>query len=74
MVFVPVLDEATSQLGLDMEHKLYTKCRHLDITLLSVGHRDTLKQFHDVQLRLLGQGGAWGLEEIHPKLCQHWFV
>ena len=62
---VAVLDEATSQLGLGMERKLYAKCRDLDITLLSVGHRDTLRQFHDVELRLNGQDVTWSLQEIH---------
>ncbi len=61
-VFV-VLDEATSQVSLEMEERLYGLCRLLGITVLSVGHRDSLRQFHDKVLRLDGRGG-WTLEDI----------
>jgi ABC-type uncharacterized transport system fused permease/ATPase subunit len=60
---VVVLDEATSQLSMSMEEKLYTRCKQLAITIVSVGHRDTLRQFHDVELRLRTDR-TWSLTPI----------
>jgi ABC-type uncharacterized transport system fused permease/ATPase subunit len=64
MLFCVVLDEATSQVGLSMEQHLYTKCRRLDITLLSVGHRDSLRQFHQRELHIDGTSGGWQMTDI----------
>lgn len=61
------LDEATSQIGLEAEHKMYVKCRELGITLLSVGHRDSLRQYHHIELHLEG-GGNWTLRPITDNL------
>ena len=47
-----VLDEATSQIGIDMERYVYEKCLQLKITVVSVGHRDSLRQFHDMELHI----------------------
>lgn len=57
-VSLSVLDEATSQVSLDMECILYMRCRRLNITLLSVGHRSSLRQFHQQELRI-ENGGKW---------------
>ncbi|KAL3874416.1 hypothetical protein ACJMK2_037433 [Sinanodonta woodiana] len=58
-----VLDEATSQVGLDAEKDLYRMCRELNITVMSVGHRDSLRECHDIELHLDGKGG-WSLRPI----------
>lgn len=58
-----VLDEATSQIGLADEKKMYTKCQELAITVLSVGHRDSLLQFHDIELHF-EDGGDCSLRTI----------
>ena len=58
-----MLDEATSQIGVDAENLLYNLCRDQGITLVSVGHRHSLRQHHDMELHLDGQGG-WSLTDI----------
>ena len=60
---IVVLDEATSALTLQQQTRFYTHCKSLGITLISVGHRESLKRFHDAQLVLLGNG-RWSLENI----------
>lgn len=62
-----VLDEATSQIGVDLERVLYTKCQELGITLMSVGHRKTLREFHQLELRLQGRGN-WTIQPITDSL------
>jgi len=52
-----VLDEATSQVSIALEQRLYEHCLHLGITLLSVGHRSTLQSFHQMELCFREQGG-----------------
>ena len=61
--YIVVLDEATSQIGVQMESKLYSLCRMLGITVISVGHRDSLRQYHNMVLHLDGAGG-WTLNNI----------
>ena len=58
-----MLDEATSQIGVAMERVLYEHCATLGITLLSVGHRDTLREFHHMELNI-ETGGSWSLKPI----------
>ncbi|XP_064623835.1 lysosomal cobalamin transporter ABCD4-like [Lineus longissimus] len=58
-----VLDEATSAIGLTAERAMYEKCHEFGITVISVGHRDSLKAYHDCQLHLDGKGG-WTLNDI----------
>lgn len=60
---ITVLDEATSQIGVDLERVLYSKCQELGITLMSVGHRKTLREFHQLELRLQGRGN-WTIQPI----------
>ncbi len=62
-----MLDEATSQIGTAMEEKLYGMCRRLGITVISVGHRDTLRQYHDMVLKIDGQG-TWNLSDINARV------
>ncbi|XP_078263012.1 lysosomal cobalamin transporter ABCD4 [Rhinoraja longicauda] len=55
-----VLDEATSALTEETEAELYHICKHLEMTVVSVGHRSSLEKFHDSVLHLLGDG-KWEL-------------
>lgn len=58
-----LLDEATSALSLDVEEQLYKACLKHNITLVSVGHRETLMKYHNSLLTLDGSGG-WTKESI----------
>lgn len=51
-----ILDEATSALDVQNEAKLYHLLRTTQTTFISVGHRSSLIQYHDVLLELDGQG------------------
>jgi len=51
-----ILDEATSALDVDNEKALYNTLSQLDITYISVGHRPTLKAYHDKILFMHGDG------------------
>jgi len=55
-----VLDEATSALDVSTEKHLYNLLSQREMALVSVGHRPTLRGFHDTVLELDGQGG-WKL-------------
>ena len=55
-----ILDEATSALDIKTEHYLYNLLKEREIALVSVGHRPTLKEFHDSVLELKGEG-KWSL-------------
>lgn len=60
---VALLDEATSALDTSTESKLYSICKDFGITVSSVGHRRSLRQFHDFELNLDGEGG-WEFKKI----------
>ena len=62
---IAFLDEATSALDEPNERLLYERLRELKIAYVSVGHRSTLKQFHDYLL-MLHVGGRWELDPIEP--------
>jgi len=51
---VVVLDEATSALDVETESRLYALLRDREVSFISVGHRPTLKDFHDTVLELSG--------------------
>ena len=55
-----VLDEATSALDVATEDRLYKLLQARDLSVISIGHRPTLKAYHDSVLALDGQGG-WQL-------------
>ena len=64
---VAFLDEASSALSIDSEAKLYEECLKKNIQIISIGHRPTLRNFHD-KILLIGLGnGAWKLEDIEKK-------
>ncbi|ACK65393.1 ABC transporter domain protein [Rippkaea orientalis PCC 8801] len=58
-----ILDEATSALDVANEQILYEKLSHQGTTYISVGHRPTLKQYHQ-QLLEIFEGGSWDLKTI----------
>ena len=49
-----ILDEATSSLDVKNEKLLYTQLKETSITYISVGHRSTLKEYHQHILHLKG--------------------
>jgi len=55
-----ILDESTSALDVENEDAMYDMCKQLGIGLVSVGHRDSLLQHHNILLNLDGKGG-WAL-------------
>ncbi len=55
-----VLDEATSALDVKIEKHLYKLLKDRDLSVISVGHRPTLIEFHDSVLQLVGDG-SWRL-------------
>ena len=57
---VVVLDEATSALDVSTEKHLYKLLTQRELSFVSVGHRPTLKEFHDTVLELDGLGN-WKL-------------
>lgn len=59
-----ILDEATSALDVDNEKALYQTLLNGGTTYISVGHRNTLKQYHQ-QLLKITEGGEWELKEIN---------
>ncbi|XP_020629474.1 ATP-binding cassette sub-family D member 4-like isoform X2 [Orbicella faveolata] len=60
---VALLDEATSALDVASETRLYSSCKQLGITVVSVGHRKSLRELHDFILKLDGEGG-WEFKKI----------
>ena len=55
-----VLDEATSALDVATVDHLYALLRQRELAVISIGHRPTLKDYHDTVLELSGDGG-WRL-------------
>lgn len=52
-----IMDESTSALDIDLEAQCMRNCIARGITMLSVGHRPTLLQYHQQLLELDGHGG-----------------
>ena len=55
-----VLDEATSALDIKTEQLLYNLLKKRDLSVISVGHRPSLIEFHSSVLELSGKG-SWRL-------------
>ena len=51
-----ILDECTSSCSVQVEQMLYRRCRELGIAFVTICHRPALKEFHDLQLNLIGDG------------------
>jgi ATP-binding cassette subfamily D (ALD) protein 4 len=62
-----VLDESTSALSLEDEAGVYALLKQRGISVISVGHRPSLRPFHRLHLQL-GKNGTWRLdaEEAPP--------
>ena len=50
---VALLDESTSALPIEMERKIMTELASHSITIVSCGHRESLRQFHHIELCLI---------------------
>ncbi|KAL9650171.1 hypothetical protein ABK040_011340 [Willaertia magna] len=59
-----ILDESTSACDVNIEQKIYTLLKEQGSTLISVGHRPTLRKFHTHILELDGTG-QWNFREIN---------
>jgi putative ATP-binding cassette transporter len=65
-----IADEATSGLDIANEELLYGHMKSAGMTMLSVGHRPSLAQFHDDVVELAGDGtGGW---KIMPASQSQW--
>jgi putative ATP-binding cassette transporter len=60
-----ILDEATSALDLANEAKLYDHLQHTGTTFISVGHRESLNQYHQSVLEL-AEDHTWQLKSPKP--------
>jgi len=58
-----VLDEATSALDVENEEALYEQLQAIELTYVSVGHRPTLRQYHQLILEL-SEDQSWQLKPI----------
>ncbi|XP_018021421.1 lysosomal cobalamin transporter ABCD4 isoform X1 [Hyalella azteca] len=58
-----ILDEATSALSEDVESILYSLAADAGVTVISVGHRASLRPYHHALLTLDGKGG-WIFESL----------
>ena len=63
LFFRLVLDEPTSALGEEEEECFYTFCKTIGITLISVGHRESLVKYHENVLTLKGNG-VWEFKDL----------
>ncbi len=63
---IAFLDEATSALDEENEHLLYGELRVSGIAFVSVGHRSTLKQYHD-SLLVLSRDGSSEMQTLEPE-------
>ncbi len=62
-----ILDEATSALDVQNEKRLYQLLQQSDTTIVSVGHRPSLLQYHQKVLQILGQS-KWQLSSVEDYL------
>jgi vitamin B12/bleomycin/antimicrobial peptide transport system ATP-binding/permease protein len=53
-----ILDEATSALDVTNERRLYELLKSLGVTFISVGHRPSLKDYHQTVLNLTSENGV----------------
>lgn len=65
------LDEATSNMDEQTEQSLYRLLTEImpDLTMVSVGHRETLRPFHTLSLNLNG-AGAWDIAALGTSRLQ----
>lgn len=58
-----VLDEATSAISFEMEAFFYQELARRNITVVTAGHRESLRLFHDVLVTAVGNG-QWNIQQI----------
>jgi putative ATP-binding cassette transporter len=58
-----ILDEATSALDMKNEQSLYQHLQQTATTFISVGHRQSLKEYHQLLLEI-SEDNTWKLKEI----------
>jgi putative ATP-binding cassette transporter len=58
-----ILDEATSALDVENEENLYRHLLNSNTTFISVGHRPTLVNYHEIVLKIL-ENENWKLQKI----------
>jgi vitamin B12/bleomycin/antimicrobial peptide transport system ATP-binding/permease protein len=63
-----ILDEATSALDVHNEKRLYQMLQQSDTTIVSVGHRPSLLQYHQKVLHLRGQS-QWQVSSVEDYLA-----
>jgi len=58
-----ILDDCTNGVAPDVEIDLYNRCKDLDITVLTISHKNELKQLHDYELKIINENndGQWKL-------------
>lgn len=49
-----ILDECSSAVSIEMEARMYSKAKEMNITLITVSHRKTVWKYHDYILRFNG--------------------
>lgn len=57
-IVVPCPTCFCEQVSADGEQKLYSECVRAGITMLSIGHRPALRQFHSTVRNAAGRAGA----------------
>ncbi|UJR20946.1 hypothetical protein I4U23_024055 [Adineta vaga] len=57
------LDEITSSLDVHMEMKMYNYLIERHLTLISIGHRESLRQYHQIELKL-SKNGKYLVEKL----------
>ncbi|GJQ10265.1 hypothetical protein GpartN1_g2056.t1 [Galdieria partita] len=68
-----LMDEASSALDLKSEKKLYSFLQESDTIYVSVGHRPSLLQYHNLLLRLTGRA-EWEMEEIRETVRETSYI
>ena len=60
-----ILDESTSALDLRNQRALYSLLKKTGATVISVGHRESIREYHEFALELNGDG-TWELYSVKP--------